>query len=266
MRLRPILGTLRALGWAVGIGTGLAVAGLFAARALLPEGVLHGTGDAVGNYVQTLGTIYAVLLAFVVFVVWSQFNEARTHVDREANEIVDLFRLSRALPEAERAKLQTYMRDYVRAIVGREWDAMRGCDHVVIDECWKLVDRIWDVMQAYEPGTKCHETVHGELLTRFNDLSDARTLRLSSSRQRVPLALKILIYLGGVLTTVSIYLLDVRSWGLHVFMTGAVAGAISHILFIVHDLDDCFAGDWQVSIEPYQRVLDYMERTGAWSS
>ena len=26
----------------------------------------------------------------------------------------------------------------------------------------------------------------------------------------------------------------------------ALAGAIAHILFLIHDLDDAFAGDWQV--------------------
>jgi hypothetical protein len=32
---------------------------------------------------QALGSVYAVLLAFVVFVVWQQFNDARSFVEKE---------------------------------------------------------------------------------------------------------------------------------------------------------------------------------------
>ena len=42
-----------------------------------------------GNYLQTVGTIYAVLLAFVVFVVWQQHNDTRSAVESEANELSD---------------------------------------------------------------------------------------------------------------------------------------------------------------------------------
>src|SRR5688572_20657052 len=141
MAPRPALRTLRSLASAVTLGTGGAIAGLVALRTAVPAEALSGTADAVGNYVQTLGTIYAVLLAFVVFVVWTQFNEARTHVDREANELLDLFRTAKGLPEAECARLQGYARDYVRAVTAREWMAMR-CpqDPRVIDECWAIVE------------------------------------------------------------------------------------------------------------------------------
>ena len=267
-RSRPTLGTLRSLSAVVGAGTGVAIAGLLAVRSAVPLHTLREAADAVGNYVQTLGTIYAVLLAFVVFVVWTQFNEARAQVDREANEILDLFRTAKGLGQDACAKLQANARDYVKHVIAREWPAMRPpCeDRAVIDEGWTILDGIWDVMHTYEPSTKCHESIHGELLARFNDLSDTRTLRLTSSRLKIPLALKVLIYIGAVLTIGSIYLIHVEQAWLHGIMVGAIAGAISHILYIVHDLDDVFAGDWMVSSEPFERVVAYMERSGAWSS
>src|SRR5581483_12013613 len=76
----------------------VAVAGLVAVRWAVPLEVLRANNDVAGNYLQSLGTLYAVLLAFVVFVVWSQFDEARGSVEREANEIADLWRIARALP------------------------------------------------------------------------------------------------------------------------------------------------------------------------
>ena len=99
-----------------------------------------------------------------------------------------------------------------------------------------------------------------------DSFSDARALRISASTLRIPFSLKLLIYIGAVLTIGSMYLLRVESAALHAVMTGAVAGAISHILYIVHDLDDCFSGDWVVSPEPFARVLAALERPPAGSA
>src|SRR5262245_45238456 len=74
--------TLLSLLATVSVAIGLALSGLYLVRRLVPAALLRESNDVVGNYLQTLGTVYAVLLAFVVFVVWSQFNEARSHVER----------------------------------------------------------------------------------------------------------------------------------------------------------------------------------------
>ena len=42
-----------------------------------------------------------------------------------------------------------------------------------------------------------------------------------------------------------------------------MAGAVSHVLYVVIDLDDAFAGDWQVSPDAFKRVQRYMERRSA---
>ncbi len=74
------LKTVKALLRPVLLGIAMAEAGLLVVRTCVSSSDLHNTNDVVGNYLQTLGTIYAVLLAFVVYVVWSQFNETRTYV------------------------------------------------------------------------------------------------------------------------------------------------------------------------------------------
>ena len=60
----------------------VAVAGLLAVRTVVPHAYFQPSNDVGGGYLQTVGTIYAVLLAFVVFVVWTQSNDARRLVER----------------------------------------------------------------------------------------------------------------------------------------------------------------------------------------
>src|SRR5215510_8542464 len=109
----------------------LALVGLFLVRALVPAGVLARSNDVIGNYLQTLGTIYAVLLAFVVFVVWNQYNETRELVVREANEVLDLFRTAKGFEPHVRQPVQHQLRAYVESVLRREWPAMAVAGDIV---------------------------------------------------------------------------------------------------------------------------------------
>jgi hypothetical protein len=244
--------------WVVGAVV-LALAGLFLVRVLVPVAALRQSNDSVGNYLQTLGTIYAVLLAFVVFVVWQQFNDARDRVEREANELLDLVRTVRGLPSQLRAKFLEQGVLYVNVVLNAEWQAMSRGEEDGYEEGGFILERMWDLLVAYEPASECHKSLYDEALARFNDLSDTRVNRLTAGRTRIPLALRLLLYAGAVTTVGSLYLFAVDSAAVHALMTAALAGAISHVLYLIHDLDDCFAGDWQVPRTPFQRVERYLD-------
>ena len=100
------------------------VAGLLVVRWLAPAGWLHANNEVAGNYLQTIGTIYAVLLAFVVFVVWQQHNDVRAAVQSEANEVSDLHRLIQSFPEPIRAQVNNCLYAYRAAVVEDEWTTL----------------------------------------------------------------------------------------------------------------------------------------------
>ena len=236
------------------------ILGLLAFRELVPLDVLRSAENAIGNYLQTVGGIYAVLLAFVVYVVWGQFNEARGYLDREATALVDLHRTASALPSRSRTEIQRGLRTYVDAVLRDEWPAMACRDEATIDRVGELLEQVWIAIHACRPCNDCQHTVYGEVLSRFNQLTDLRTSRLSSARARIPFAMTILLYNGAVLTVGSVYLLAFDRWWLHAIVTAALAGAIAHILFLIRDLDDAFDGDWQVAKTPFEHARRNFER------
>jgi hypothetical protein len=255
LRLYP---TIRAMFPWVGSALVLALAGLAVVRALVPPGVLRDSNDSVGNYLQTLGTIYAVLLAFVVFVVWQQFNDTRGHVEAEANELLDLARTAKGLPPKIGERFVEEANGYLDQVLAREWPAMARGDEKELERGDLVLQRMWDLLVSYEPCSECHKSLYDEALARFNDLSDRRSSRLSSSRLRIPFALRLLLYSGGVMTVASMYLLAVDRFAIHALITAALAGAISHVLYIIADLDDCFDGAWQIPSAPFERVRRYL--------
>jgi len=238
----------------------LSVLGLLGVRSLISPAELAASSDAVGNYLQTVGGIYAVLLAFIVYVVWGQFNDARSYVDREATALVDLHRIASGLPATTRVEIQRELRGYVDAVIADEWHAMATGDEGTMERIGERLEHVWVAIHSCEPCSECQHSIYSEVLSQFNDLSDVRTSRLSSSRARIPIAMKILLYAGAFIMIGSMWLLSFDKLWLHATVTAALAGAVSHILFLIQDLDDAFAGDWQVSKAPFERARKAFQR------
>lgn len=251
--MRRFLVILRLLPVVAGAGV-VAILGLWIARGFLDQHDLQASSDVVGNYLQTVGTIYAVLLAFVVQSVWSQFNDARVCVEREANEVSDLYRLTDGLPDASRVPLQAALRRYVDKVIEHEWRAMAKGDEDTIELIGKELDDVWTGLHSCETTNDCERSLHSEALSRFNDLSDARSSRLSAARTRMPFGLSLLLYIGAMVMVLSMYILAVDNFTVHAIITGALAAAVSHVLYLVFDLDDAFSGLWQVSTAPFERA------------
>jgi len=265
--MNPMLSRwLRTLAYLTPVVAGVSavsIVGLLAVRQVVPVESLRASSDSVGNYLQTVGGIYAVLLAFVVYVVWGQFNDARGYVDREAAALVDLHRIASGLPADERDEIQRGLAQYVDAVLADEWHAMAKRDEVVIARVGERLDAVWTAIHNCEPQNDCQHTIWGEVLSRYNDLFDLRTSRLTSARTRIPIAMRILLYIGAVITIGSMYLLAFDKLWLHAVTTGALAGAIGHILFLIVELDSAYDRDWKVPTAPFERARAKFNRTVA---
>ena len=234
------------------------VIGLVVFRNVIDLEAIRGDGDSIGSFLQVLGGIYAVLLAFVVIVVWGQFNDARGFVAREANAIADLHRVAAGLPDDTGKVIQRGLEEYVDAVLADEWQAMSDSDQPTIDRIGKRLDLVWRAIHTCMPLNDCQHTIYAEVLARFNDLSETRTNRLSAATSRIPIAMNVLLYTGAVIMIGSIYLMPFDRFWVHAAVTAALAGAVAHILFLIYDLDDAFAGDYQVDKAPFVRARRMM--------
>jgi Protein of unknown function (DUF4239) len=253
--------TLLRLTPTVASASALSVVGLVGFRAVAPAADLHASAEELGTYLQTVGGIYAVLLAFVVYVVWGQYNDARGVVDREAAALADLYRTACGLPSESRAAIQRGLRSYLNAVVQDEWPAMASRNPSVVERVGHQLEAVWLVIHRCTPRDTCQQTAYSEVLTRFNELTDLRTARLTSAESRIPLAMKILLYAGAVIVVGSMYLIWIPALWVHGLATAALAGAIAHVLYLIVDLDDAFSGDWQISFLPFERARASFDRT-----
>jgi hypothetical protein len=139
-------------------------------RGLASARWMQANNEVAGNYLQTIGTIYAVLLAFVVFVVWQQHNDFRGAAAKEANDLEDLFRLLQAFPEPGRGRLLQRVDAYRCAVVDDEWAAMSMGRSS--NPARQALEEIWQPLAEFAPQTGREEVLYDQVLMRFNELSD----------------------------------------------------------------------------------------------
>ena len=207
--------------------------------------------NIAGFFFQVLGLIYGVLIAFAVFVVWDQYQDTKILVTQEANEVGDLFLMSRGLPEPER--FRKALGDYVDFVIRKEWpDMARGQRS---PEVQVAMDGLWRIYREVEPQSESQKQLYARSLDRLTELSDTRRLRLHASRDSVPELLSVLLYLGGGITILVAFLFEVKGFQLHSWITAALTAEILLLLFLISALDHPFRGPASLSSEPFEFVL-----------
>ena len=75
--------------------------------------------------IQVTGTLFAVVLAFVILAAFQTYNGARAGAQSEAAVVLDMARTAALFPPAQRDELRNDFACYGLAVVGQEWPAMR---------------------------------------------------------------------------------------------------------------------------------------------
>ena len=191
----------------------LSLAGVILVRRWVPLPVLEAQNDVAGFIIAVLGVAYAVLLAFVIFVVWSQFEDTKAVVAREANAVNDAYRLGQGLPEPSRRQITDLTRGYARVVVGEEWETTgHGSASLDSPRAWKLLDQLWEAVRKTTPRTAAEQALYTQLLAEMHDISSERKLRLLAAREGIPSLMWVVLVIGAMVTVAFTYFFGVRSF------------------------------------------------------
>src|SRR4051812_5096299 len=131
--------------------------------------------EVAGFKFATVGVLYAVLLAFVVIVVWEKFSDAEGDVSREAGAAATIYRLAGGIDQGG-AALHDGMTAYLNSAVADDWTAMdRGKSSPATT---RALNAIYVAALAYRPADSRGEAVMGEILHQLNTMTEARRARL----------------------------------------------------------------------------------------
>src|SRR5436305_1518864 len=161
----------------VGGGIALSLAATLLLRHRIKLLVRDTPNDIIGFIFAVVGVIYAVLLAFVVVVVWQDFDAANRSVSAEAAAVITLARHSTLFPEPQRSQIHDGLHRYCELVVNNKWHFMRlgQAMSVKASPASDALNAVWAAYQQLPPSD-----FNAESLRALDELSKDRDLRVLS--------------------------------------------------------------------------------------
>lgn len=244
----PVLGFLT-----VALVVGLSVGGLLLFRKAVSHTRLEVANAASGQVFQLAGILYAVLVAFIVVVVWEQFGDAESATESEASAIADLLRDSAAVPAAARPAVQQTLVAYLHDVIDDELPRMRRGE-TIEDHSGPTAD-VWRAYLAVQPQTSNEGAFFEHDIVKLNDLSTNRKLRVSAGEAAIPGELWVLLLGGGAVLMAFTFMFGTRDVVLHACAVGLTAALMGFVMYLIFALEHPFVGALSVKPEPYVTVL-----------
>ena len=222
------------------------------------ERITH--NDVAGPIIGTAGTILAVVLSFMVVVVWQEYDASAGNVQREASAMADLHHLALGLPLPLRAVLQRDIDRYVALIVDDEWPLMQHGGRSL--KARRLAYAIERDLVAYDPRTAHLETLQSQALGLVQTFADARRQRLFDNAQGIPSLMWLAMLTLSAITIAFTYLFRVDSVRAHLVMTVGLSAIVAVIFVLIAELDYPFRGDIRIGPDAFAHVQDGIHQTG----
>ncbi len=194
-----------------------------------------------------VGTLFAILLGFMVANAMTRFEEARTNVEREAGSIGDIYRLSRGLPEKVGNTLRADCFKYVDGVIEIEWKEMER--RKMSYEVWSSYGQIWTDCLSIEPKSDRESNIHATLLNSLVTLGDCRRIRATQMNNSVPSILWGVVLIGACATGTLVLFFGINNMKVQSFTTALVTLVLYLNVFLLACYDDPFAGD--IAIKPH---------------
>jgi tartrate dehydratase beta subunit/fumarate hydratase class I family protein len=210
--------------------------------------------DVAGFIFAGVAVLYAVMLAFVVIVSWEDLGSARTTTYSEADQLANVYWISRDLPPPQGPAIAGLTVAYAHTVIGTEWPLMNQGETSLRAQV--ILNQIRDRVFAFQPRTGQQQGLYEQALADVNGLSAARRDRLASMNDTVPEPLWVALIAGGVITVAFCLLFGVENQAVYIAMVAGIAALITISLLLVKDMQYPFAGDPHIGPEAFKVFLD----------
>jgi hypothetical protein len=231
-------------------------------RAILPRlRIKVEDSEFSGTMVQSVMVFYGLAVALIAVSVSQTYSDTSKLVSGEATSLAALYRDVSSYPETIRPRLQDGLRDYVEDLIQVAWPLMqRG---KVPTGGVLLMNRVQALLVAFEPATEGQKLLHGETLRAYNQMIQARRLRLDAVDTGLPGIMWAVIVVGAFIGVSSSFFFKVEDARLHAIQVLLLATFIGLVIFMIFALDRPFRGDLGLGSGPYQLIYDQLMKDKA---
>jgi hypothetical protein len=207
-----------------------------------------------GTMVHSVMVFYGLAVALMAVSVSETYTDVAKIVSGEATALATLYRDVSSYPEPVRPRLQTELRDYVQYVIQEAWPLQRRGQ--VPGGGVERMDRFQAILLAFEPATEGQKLLHGETLRAYNQMIQARRLRLDAVNTGLPAVMWAVIVAGAFIGLSASFFFKVEDARLHRIQVLLLAVFVGLVIFMIFALDRPFRGDLGLTPDPYQLIYD----------
>ena len=197
-----------------------------------------------------LGTIYAVVLGFMLSDAWLAYQNAANDVRNEAAALLAIYRTADLLPPDCAVVVRTNTRQYIDAVIDTEWPSMqekranlRGGD---------AIGRMWSsISQCDAHGTAF---ARDSVVRALETLQMRRNARVEAYYGHLPFMLWSVLLFGASVVIAASALLANERQSIHLFHVISLTVLIVVTLLAIADLDRPFDGITRVDADSIRAV------------
>jgi hypothetical protein len=241
------------------ISAGFATGGVLLGRRLLHRHVAAFHNEVVISLFATASVVYAVLLGFLVVVVWEGYDSAHRNVAEEAAALVPLYRLTYGMQGPHGAESRKLIRQYADAVIHREWPTMseRTAGSMQARRYIGGLDRQFSRLTP--PQKAADAQVDTEFLRTKSLIVADRNRRLLEAGDSIPWVMWLGAIGGGAIVMVMSFFIYMEQAWPHMLMASLAASLIGLLLFIMVVLSRPFAGPLALGPEHFEQALATMD-------
>jgi hypothetical protein len=206
-----------------------------------------------------VGVLYAVALGLMVVGVQSGYTEVEMIVMKEAYLAGDLYLDSEGLSEQGGLEIQELTKQYVDAVIEKEWPAISAGNLVEqqtrsIQETRSIIDRLSHAIITYEAESNRDLVVYAELLSGVNDLLVQRRERLHLGVDGVGVVTWMVVVMGALITIGMAWFYNTRGTRAHYGLVASMSLMFGLMIFLIIAMDHPLWGKFSVTSEPFKEV------------
>src|SRR5919108_6180076 len=215
----------------------VAVAAMLVVRRTAPAGTYFKDAVPAGALYTVVGTAYMVILAFVFFVAFESYHDARSEAQAEATATLAMFHAVELFDSKASNELQGQVVCYAREVISKEWPAMRD---------GRTSPAVEARIAAMENGAEEAEMADSKQSAAFDEWASANEERRKGRQGRISEAapvvapviwLILIISAVTVIATVCFFADSQEAWLPQATMIAAITTVVVSGLLLVRFLD-----------------------------
>lgn len=214
--------------------------------------------SAISGFLTMFGALYGILTAFVIFEVWKQYNVLSELIEKEAQNLEQLYGLVLYFRDPKLTEeIKVAIREYANLVIEGQFRMLGLRERSA--KTGRAFDNIAALIRHIHFNDDHDSAVFNQVLEHYRELAETRAERLNKSLRRLPILLKSFIYIASFFTLLTFSFMPFSTPQYGVLAMLVISFQQVMIYFIIEGLDNPFVGHWRLTPEPFKRALEHIE-------